>query len=123
MQDVGRELIGRRVFVIEDEPMVSMLMEDLLCDIGCDVVATASRFDEAVQKAESTAFDVAILDVNLNGQHTIPIAEEFARRDMRFVFATGYALPPVPGALRKVPVLRKPFRQEDLARAICEALS
>jgi CheY-like chemotaxis protein len=123
MEGVSRELVGRRVFVIEDEPMVSLLLEDFLFDIGCEVVATASRFNEALEKVDSTAFDVAILDMNLNGQQTLPIAEEFARREKRFVFATGYALPSVPGALKKVPVLQKPFRQEDLARAISEALS
>ncbi len=123
MEEVGKELVGRKVFVVEDEPMVSMLIEDLLSDIGCEVVATASRFNEVLEKAESIAFDVAILDVNLNGQHTIPIAEEFARRDLRFLFATGYAVPLVPESLQNVPVLHKPFRHDDLARAIRNVLS
>jgi CheY-like chemotaxis protein len=123
MEDMGKELVGRKVFVVEDDPMVSMLIEELLSDIGCEVVATVSRFNEVLEKAESIAFDVAILDFNLNGKHTISIAEEFARRDMRFLFATGYALPIVPEALQKVPVLQKPFRHDDLARAIRKVLS
>jgi|SRR5215471_2264335 len=123
MQDAGRELAGRRVFVIEDDSMVSMLLEELLSDIGCKVVGTAFRFDEALQKAKSLAFDLAILDVNLNGQHTVPIAEEFARCGIRFVFATGYGLPTLPDALRKVPTLQKPFHQEDLTRVLQMALS
>jgi CheY-like chemotaxis protein len=123
MQDAGRELVGRRVFVIEDESMVSMLLDELLSDIGCEVVGTASRFDEALQKAKSVAFDVAILDVNLNGRHTMPIAEEFARCGIRFVLATGYALPALPEALQKVPILEKPFHQPELVRALRTALS
>lgn len=123
MQDAGKELVGRRVLVIEDESMVSMLIEDLLSDIGCEVVGTASRFNEALQKVKSVAFDVAILDVNLNGQHTVPIAEEFARCGIRFVFATGDALTALPDALQKVPILKKPFQQGDLARALRTALS
>jgi len=123
MQDAGTELVGRRVFVIEDEAMVSMLIEDLLSAIGCEVVGTASRFNETLQKVKSVAFDVAILDVDLNGENTVPIAEEFARCGIRFVFATGGAPTVLPNSLQKVPVLKKPFQQEDLARALRTALS
>jgi CheY-like chemotaxis protein len=123
MQDAGRELVGRRVLVIEDDSMVSMLLEELLSSIGCKVVGTAFRFDEAVQKAKSAAFDLAILDVNLNGRHTVPIAEELARCGIRFVFATGCAPPDLPDVLQKVPVLQKPFNQEDLKRVLRTALS
>ena len=68
MQDAGKELVGRRVLVIEDESMVSMLIENLLSEIGCEVVGTASSFNEALQKVKSVAFDVAILDVNFRQQ-------------------------------------------------------
>ena len=123
MQDAGSELVGRRIFVIEDDSMVSMLLEELLSDIGCKLAGTAFRFDEAIQKAKSVAFDLAILDVDLHGQRTVPIAEEFARCGIRFVFATGYALPDLPDALRRVPMLQKPFNQEDLKRVLRTALS
>jgi CheY-like chemotaxis protein len=123
MQDASKELVGRRVFVIEDEPMVAMLIESLLSEIGCEVVGTASSFNEALQKVKSVAFDVAILDVDLNGQHTVPIAEEFARCRIRFAFATGGALTALPDALQKVPMLQKPFQREGLARVLRTALS
>jgi len=123
MQDASEELVGRRVLVIEDESMVVMLIESLLSEIGCEVVGTASSFNEALQKVKSVAFDVAILDVDLNGQPTVPIAEEFARSGVRFVFATGGALTALPDALRKVPLLQKPFQREGLVRVLRTALS
>lgn len=123
MQDASKELVGRRVLVIEDESMVVMLIESLLSEIGCELVGTASSFNEALQKVKSVAFDVAILDVDLNGQPTVPIAEELARCGVRFVFATGGALTALPDSLRKVPLLQKPFQREDLARVLRTALS
>ncbi|MGQ0443651.1 MAG: response regulator [Beijerinckiaceae bacterium] len=58
---------GLRVFLVEDESLIAMLLVDMLADIGGTVVGVASRLDEAIEKASSLTFDVAILDVNLNG--------------------------------------------------------
>src|SRR5712675_3612303 len=76
----GRNFVGLRVFVVEDEAMVSMLIEDTLADIGCSVAGTAARLDEAMNKATSLDFDLAILDVNLNGVRAYPLAEVLAKR-------------------------------------------
>jgi CheY-like chemotaxis protein len=118
----GSKLAGRRVLIIEDESMVSMLLEDTLGDIGCKVVGIGSRFAEAMEKARSLAFDVAILDINLNGEHTFPIAQTVADRGLAFVFATGYGSGNLPPSLRHVPVLQKPFQQHDVERALRAAL-
>jgi len=103
--------------------MVAMLLEDTLADIGCLVVAVASRFGDAVKKAESLAFDIAILDVNLNGQNTSSIADLLAERGVAFVVATGYGPTGLPESLQKVPLLQKPYRQRDLVRALQAALT
>ena len=118
----GAELDGRRVLVIEDESLVAMLIQDTLADIGCEVVGSASRFAEAISKASGLSFDVAILDVNLNGQQTFPIAEALSERGVAFVWATGYGEESLPESL-KAPVLPKPFRQQDLERALRAALA
>lgn len=116
-------LAGRRVLVIEDESMVSMLLQDTLADMGCEVIGVASRFNDAIEKAKSLSFDVAILDVNLNGAHTFPIAEMLAERGRAFVFATGYGAASLPASLHRAPVLQKPFHQRDLERALRAALA
>lgn len=115
-------LAGRRVLVIEDEAMVSMFIEDTLADIGCEVAGVASRFDEAVDKVAALAFDVAILDVNLNGRQTFPIAEALGRRGIAFLFATGYGTASLPPSFQNAPVIQKPFQQRDLERVLREAL-
>jgi CheY-like chemotaxis protein len=116
------ELSGRKVFLVEDESLIVMLIEDALADLGCEVAGVASRFDDAVTKARNLAFDIAILDVNLNGLRTFPIAEIIQARNIPFVFATGYGATSVPGPLNAVPILQKPFAVPDLERALCRSL-
>jgi CheY-like chemotaxis protein len=123
LQAIHGNLAGRRVLVIEDESMVTMLLQDTLADIGCEVVGLASRFKDAMEKATSLSFDVAILDVNLNGHQTFPIAEALARRGSAFVFASGYGVASLPASLRLTPILQKPFQQPELERALREALA
>ena len=65
MNQTAPDLSGRRVFLVEDESLIVMLIEDALDDLGCEVAGVASRFDDAVVKARALAFDIAILDVNL----------------------------------------------------------
>ena len=123
MTSAAHDLAGRRVLVIEDESMVMMLLQDMLEDIGCVVVGSASRIAEATEKAGSLAFDVAILDVNLNGERTFPIGAMLAERGVGFVFATGYGTASLPPGFAGTPVLQKPFQQQDLERALRAALA
>jgi CheY-like chemotaxis protein len=116
------DLMGRRILVIEDEAMVSMLIEDTLVDMGCVVVALASRVDDGLAKAQTLAFDAAILDVNLAGERSFGIAEALRIRKLPFVFATGYAMASIPEPLRNAPILQKPFSPVELERALLAAL-
>lgn len=122
MSAVTHELTGRRVLLVEDEALVSLLLQDSLEEFGCELVGEASHFDDALEKARSMSFDVAILDVNLDGRQTIPIAETLAARGSAFVFATGYGSPQLPDSVKSAPVLQKPFQQKDLERALLAAL-
>jgi CheY-like chemotaxis protein len=116
-------LVGRRVLVIEDESLLVMLLEDFLESIGCVVAGVASGFPAALEKAQALSFDVAILDVNLNGRQSFPIAEALVGRNLPFVFATGYGVAALPPALRDAPVLQKPFQQRQLEQALRQALA
>jgi len=117
------DLTGRRVFLVEDEALIIMMVEDALADLGCEVAGVASRFDDAVAKARKLAFDVAILDVNLNGLRTFPIAEIIQDRGIPFVFATGYGAGSVPDGLSDRPILQKPFAAADLTEALRTVLT
>ncbi|HEX2656224.1 MAG TPA: response regulator [Xanthobacteraceae bacterium] len=116
------DLAGCRVLLIEDQSMVTMFLQDTLADIGCEVVGSASRFNDAMEKAKSLSFDIAILDINLNGDLTFSIAETLIERGLSFVFATGYGATNLPLPLQGVPTLQKPFMQRDLERAMRTAL-
>jgi CheY-like chemotaxis protein len=115
-------LRGRRILIVEDESMVMMLMQDFLEDIGCEVAGVASRLNEALGQVETLAFDAAILDVNLHGQQTFALARDIIGRGRALVFATGYGASTLPPDLRDVPVLQKPFHQQDLERTLWAAL-
>ena len=116
-------LAGLRILVVEDETLVAMLLEDMLGDLGCEVVATASRVPQAVEIARDVAqvFDVAILDVNVAGETITPVAQALSDRATPFVFATGYGESGVPEAFRGRPTLQKPFGMADVEARLREA--
>ena len=114
------ELKGLRVLVVEDEMMVSMLIEDMLSDMGCTVMGPASRLDEAMALAREVDIDCAVLDVNLGGQPIFPLADLLRERGRPFAFATGYGDAGLRDVDRGSPVLQKPFREGDLARVLGE---
>jgi CheY-like chemotaxis protein len=117
------DIQGLRVLIVEDESLVSMLIEDMLAEIGCTVVSVAPRLDEAMRKVSSLAFDVAILDVDLNGSEAYPVAEVLARSGTPFILATGYGSAGIPESFQGAPILAKPFEQSDLERVLVAALA
>lgn len=115
-------LTGRRVFVVEDEMMVAMLIEDMLDELGCEIVGPAGRIEDAMSIANEAAIDAAVLDVNLNGHETYPVADMLMRRGIPFIFATGYGAGGLAERFSATPVLQKPFQERDLARLLVEIL-
>lgn len=112
-----------RVLVIEDEALVAMLIEDMLADLGHRVVATAGRLDQGLAAAERDGFDIALLDVNLAGQSSYPIAEKLRARQLPIVFATGYGSAGLLPEWRSTPTVQKPFQTFELAFALRSALA
>jgi CheY-like chemotaxis protein len=109
---------GLRVLVVEDELMIRMLLQDMLADLGHTVAAEAGRIEEALALAKQGEFDVAILDVNLNGEPISPVADVLIARGVPFVFATGYGQRGVPEPYRATATLQKPFQLDALGEAI-----
>lgn len=91
-----------------------MMIEDMLLDLGCEVVATAGRLEEALTLAETGDFDLALLDVNLVGRPVFPVAQVLGQRGIPFAFLTGYGSTGIDPAHPDAPVLAKPFRAQDL---------
>jgi CheY-like chemotaxis protein len=107
-----------RVLVVEDELMIRMLLQDMLDDLGHTLAGEAGGIDEALALARQAEFDIAILDVNLNGQPISPVVEVLIERGLPFVFATGYGQRGVPEPYRMIPTLQKPFQADALALAL-----
>src|SRR5258706_14104814 len=103
------KLAGLRVVVVEDEMMVSMVIEDMLNDLGCAVVGPAARLDEAMELARTHEVDCAVLDVNLGGQPIFPLADLLRELGRPFAFATAYGDAGIREEDRGTPVLQKPF--------------
>jgi CheY-like chemotaxis protein len=123
LEDSNNDLRGRRVLVVEDESLISMLIEDALSDLGCKLACQASSLVEALEMVSNCQFDIAILDVNLNGEETFPVAEALIRRGIPFIFATGYGATALPGPMRTIPVLLKPFQQAEMEVALRAAFA
>jgi CheY-like chemotaxis protein len=109
-----------RIFVVEDEALIAMLVEDMLADLGHEVAAVASRMEEALQIARVGLFDLAILDVNLDSKPSFPIADLLASRGIPYAFSTGYGLEGRDSKYSHIPTLSKPFVTEDLAKLVSQ---
>lgn len=110
--------VPRRALVVEDEVLMAMLLEDMLGDLGYAVAARSNHLDHAMRLAAAIDFDFALLDINLNGERSFPVADIVRRRGRPFLFASGYSrkilIPPYLDA----PMLHKPFSLEELRRAL-----
>jgi CheY-like chemotaxis protein len=111
-------LEGVRVLLVEDEAIIAMTAEDMLEELGCATVASASTLSEA----EIGGFDVALLDINLNGVNSLPVAERLCEAGRPFVFTTGYGAAGRGSAYEDVPLVTKPYQIGELEVAIRAAL-
>jgi CheY-like chemotaxis protein len=116
-------LSGRRVLVVEDEVMVSWVLEDMLAELGCEVVGPAARVSQALAMVEAETVDLAVLDVNLNGQKSFPVADALVARGVPFVFSTGYNKDSIPDTYKVFPIMQKPYDQANLSLALASLLS
>ena len=106
------------VFLVEDEVMIRMMVADMLEELGYTIAAEAGEINEAIRLAQSAYYDLAILDVNVNGKVISPVADLIKARNRPFIFATGYGSSGLPEEYRDRPSLQKPFQIETLGKMI-----
>ena len=114
----GSALTGRRVLCVEDETLIAMLLEDILIELGCEVIGPFASVAPALHALESTHVDAAVLDVNLRGRRSYAVADALTRMGRPFVFITGYGEEGLDPAYRGAAVVQKPFSAEKVAEAL-----
>lgn len=105
-----------RVLIVEDEIVVALFLEDVLDEFGYQVAGVVTQLDEAIGREPD--YDLAVLDVHINGRNVFDFADMLAGRGIPFVFATGYGERGIPERHRCSPVLQKPFQPDDLKRIL-----
>lgn len=115
---------GLSVLLVEDEYLIALDAEQILKDLGVEKVEVVASFKDAEKRAADGQFDVAVLDVNINGQFSFPIATTIGRRGIPFVFASGYELQ---GRLESefddAVCITKPYTSDRLKDALSTALA
>lgn len=112
------ELDGWRILVVEDDYLVASLIQDVLEAAGCIVSGPIPRLPQAVGAAETDVCDAAVLDVNLGGKQVFPVAAVLSRRHIPFAFVTGYGAAALPDEHHDRPMIRKPFRNDELLSVV-----
>jgi CheY-like chemotaxis protein len=121
---MNNSLAGRRILVVEDEVMVSWTLEDMLATFGCVIVGPAARLNQALEIVSgAAAIDAAVLDVNLNGEKSYPVADALAARGVPFVFSTGYQRDRLLNGYKTCPMIQKPYGPSKLGDALIQLLA
>ena len=113
-------VMAPRVLVVEDEMTVALLIEDMVGELAYEVAAVVPRLEDAMRMLDSESFDLAMLDVHINGKTVFPFAAELEARDIPFLFATAYGPRGIPEEFRDHLVLQKPFGPVELRRALMQ---
>jgi len=113
-------LRGARVLVVEDDPLITFAIEDMIDDLGCVLAGSAASVAEALPLVAAASFDVALIDLHLGDELALPVAEAVRSLGKPFLFASG--LDEAPEGFADAPRLPKPYRIERLAQGLCEAL-
>ena len=114
-------LNGKRILVVEDEALIAVMVEDMLIDMGSEVVGPAATIEQALALARTQELDGAVLDVNVRGERIDAVAEALARRGVPVLFATGYGEVRLASGAAAT-VIDKPYTQEKLARGLAAVM-
>lgn len=112
---------AHRILIVEDEALIALQLESSLIELGHNVEAIATRMDRAVLLASTIDIDFAILDVNVAGAVSFPVADILRHRGISFMFATGYGTPGLAAGYRDEVTLLKPYGPQELARGMAHA--
>jgi DNA-binding response OmpR family regulator len=117
-------LAGLSVLLLEDEFLIALEAEDMLLNLGVSKVTIASTLDDAMRLVSSQSFDVAVLDVNVNGAMSFPLAAELRQKGVPVLFATGYELRARPDvADPTLTYVTKPYTADRLAKGVRQVLA
>ena len=104
-----------RILVVEDEPLLAMLIEESLVELGHEVVASAATVEQALEAIDAGGIDLALLDFTLADEaDAVPVAERLRDRAIPFAYLTGHRSLPVGAGIPKAPLLAKPFTLDQL---------
>ena len=115
-------LSGRSILIIEDEMLILMMIEDMLADLGCESVSVASKIGQAITLIDGQVFDAAMVDLNLSGVESYPIADALMARDVPYFFSTGSSVANIRHGYREQDVLKKPFTFDQLSDMLSRSL-
>ena len=119
---MNETLQGKAVFIVEDDVLSALTMKDFVEGLGCEVVGHARTLDEALEGTQRAEFDIALLDIDLDGETSYAIAQRLADRHVPFVFTTGKA-EGGPDWCQNRPRVLKPFSGTLLERMMVASLS
>lgn len=112
-------LQGKHILLVEDEIIIGFALDDMLSEEGATTTLASSKADAELAIAGSR-FDMAIIDVNLHGDVSYPLADLLSERGCPFIFATGYGSVTHPPRFAKVPTVNKPYDLPAILRALGE---
>ena len=114
---------ARNILIVEDEPLIAMMLEDFILSLGHNVTANCDSVSAALAAVNGGGFDLAILDVNLKGESVWPVASALSARGIPFVLASGGHVDPPPPEFKDVPLIEKPYTIDRVSPIIAAALA
>jgi DNA-binding NarL/FixJ family response regulator len=116
-------LRGSHILVVEDEPLVSMMIEDAIVEAGGNVIGPAATAEEALKLLDGADVECAVLDIKLMNGSSRAVVEALAGRGIRFIVVTGVAEKDVPPEYNGAPVVQKVFAARELVDAVADILN